>query len=285
MKHNLSWATRESVVVMTPRVLASAAVYLSLLSCATDKPQATSVHPTSEVGFRDSDRKNLTVTNTEASLDAGPEFHVDSERSSPNGTAKDAAVIGKPRRVSICPEGSSREENMTDEDTLKWLAGHGASDKYSNMACEREVVAGVPARPALLCTTYDDPLHLNDGRSLIIGDIITTKDGRTYRLFRAPIAAGPMQQESPCEWAYYVKMQWNMLDDGRRLLIMDDPRHSCESAFKKNKELVASGVPRAGQTRKLVDMVCKTRGQYTWRNGAYFKDAAISRKQTNVSGP
>ena len=161
--------------------------------------------------------------------------------------------------------------------------------------CIESLRVGVPVRDAVLCTTLDNPLRLNDGRSLVVGEVLVADGGKLRRVLRIPIGAGRSDIEAPCRPGrcrrpYYVKVDLAVSDGGATIVVRDsaDPAESCATAAERRK-LVVDMPPRfASQTRDLEQMACDARGVYRWRGHAFEKVRGFTgepRPSTGRSGP
>jgi len=111
--------------------------------------------------------------------------------------------------------------------------------------------------------------------------IYVAAGGALRKVLEIPIEAGPLNPVTKDPDANaYARLQVELDSSGTKLSVTDDPNFSCDRAFQKHAEMAADKdlAEAAKWLKKAIDPVCASRGDYTWRNGAFARTGGKKKK-------
>lgn len=173
----------------------------------------------------------------------------------------------------------------------EWFAGHRLSPPSGFPAdCATVDGIGVPPSQGLICVLeHADPLHLGDGRSLIVAGMYVALAGVLHEVLRVPIGTGPLYMEGcsmlPCSQRFDTRIIARPLDDGKRLELAEDAELPCLLNEESVRRLQQVSERFVREQRQLNALACASRGTYLWRNGRYERSRGTAPNHHNTSGP
>jgi hypothetical protein len=194
----------------------------------------------------------------------------------PTSTAR---VDPPPDQADPAPRKASKD------DPDAWLESRGIAHPLGMISCEAVVEIGSPARQALRCTEIDDPLGLEDGRSLFLKVFYVAEGNKLRTVFEAPVSAGAMDAEGGDD--KFVELDLVVSRGGTQIDLREHPGLGCADVARSRRELRAGGLPQRwlAQAARLTDMVCAARGTYRWQGRAFVRGGASAAAKTPAPKP
>lgn len=212
-----------------------------------------------------------------------------SQRPKPTATASTATLATTSESSSAAPQPSANpiplrrsssvhdERNMWKADAKsrqsipaeKWPAAAAVPEaELSGLdSCYRTGPIGVPLSEGLLCIRAELTLHV--GSLVFFAHVYVVQGGHMLEILHKPIGAGPMSPAERCTQPCDVKLDLQVEEEGRRLILLDAPERQCFSGLK---ELTESGYEGVRMFEQLHRYVCDARGTYMWQSNRYVKE-------------
>jgi hypothetical protein len=118
----------------------------------------------------------------------------------------------------------------------------------------------------MLCISWgiSDP----SGYSVFNAHVFVVQTGHLSEVLAQPIGTGPMFIEGcrhPCQQPFDVRLNLRVEEEGRRLILFEDPKHRCYASLAGLAEKTARSL------NKYHQIVCGSAGTYVWEGQRYVR--------------